>query len=351
VTGTLSLLLVLQAWSTSQGGITSEGRYTAPSNPSGEARVIFRHNGFADTGVVRFASSGGTLAGIPFGPYGSWSGTDVIAGAPFTAGMGTTSEEYVVGLLGNLTTKAILNPFGGGSDLYLTGTSFDLVKWRAKLARYTATHRSAILSAYQSGKLLGLVVLDEPHNVKWGGGLTKTTVDGMCAELKAAFPGVPAGVTHQHDLFFPATDYRVCDFLVDQYVWRKASALAGGYTPFVPYKAGEVANYRDDAVAWANRSGVALVMSMNILNGSFQAPRDGLWNCPSTTGGRGTDEPNCRMTAAQVREYGLALGPIGCALLMWRWDDAFMARTDNRAAFADVASALASLPRKACVRS
>jgi hypothetical protein len=57
------------------------------------------------------------------------------------------------------------------------------------------------------------------------------------------------------------------------------------------------------------------------------------------------------MTAAQVRDYGLALGPAGCGLLMWRYDDAFMAAADNQRAFSDVGANLATRPSKACRRS
>jgi hypothetical protein len=88
---------------------------------------------------------------------------------------------------------------------------------------------------------------------------------------------------------------------------------------------------------------------MNIMNGGIQAARDGLWNCPlTTTGGRGTYDPNCRMTAAQVRDYGLVLGTAGCAMVMWRYDDAFMTNSANRQAFAEVASHLAAQPRRPC---
>ena len=87
--------------------------------------------------------------------------------------------------------------------------------------------------------------------------------------------------------------------------------------------------------------------SLNILDGGIQAARDGLWNCSTTlTEGRGTYEPQCRMTAAQVATWGKALGPAGCVLVMWRYDDLYMSRSDNQGAFGDVARALAGLTPK-----
>jgi hypothetical protein len=163
--------------------------------------------------------------------------------------------------------------------------------------------------------------------------MTKARVDEMCGYAKAIFPTLPVGVVHQHSIFEPTKSYNVCEFIVSQYAARF----------------GSVTTFRDEALAYGRRDGIAIAFSMNILNGGTQAPRDGLWNCPlTTTGGRGTYDPNCRMTAQQVREWGLILGPAGCALMMWRYDDAFMARTDNQEAFRDIAARMASLPAKSC---
>jgi hypothetical protein len=250
------LLLAVQAWGTTQGTV-SGGRYTAPVSPtSTTARVVFTHNGFRDTATVTFVAGGGSVTGVPYGHYNAWDdGTNVVVGHPFTLGMGATQPQYIVGLLGALETRgmaAFMNPFGGGSTNYTTDGVFDLAKWRAQLARYSATHRAAVQSAYQAGRLRGLLVLDEPHNTKWGGGLTKPMVDTMCSEVKAAF-GVAAGVTHQYDLFSPGTPYRTCDFLVDQYKWAKTQ--------------GDAARYRDASLAWTRAAGMSVAFSMNIWNG------------------------------------------------------------------------------------
>jgi hypothetical protein len=69
------------------------------------------------------------------------------------------------------------------------------------------------------------------------------------------------------------------------------------------------------------------------------------------TGGRGTFNPNCRMTANQVRDWGIILGSAGCGMIMWRYDDAFMSDPNNVQAFRDVAARLAGLPARSCRRS
>ena len=163
--------------------------------------------------------------------------------------------------------------------------------------------------------------------------MTKARVDGLCTYVKNMFPTMLVGVVHNHQTFEPTKSYQVCEFLVDQYSWRK----------------GDVNDFIQAGLDLGRRDGLGIIFSMNILNGGIQAVRDGLWNCPlSTTGGRGTFDPNCRMTAQQVREWGTTLGSAGCAMMMWKYDDAFMANPENAQAFKDVAATLASLPAKSC---
>ena len=85
---------------------------------------------------------------------------------------------------------------------------------------------------------------------------------------------------------------------------------------------------------------------MNLINGGAQ-DKIGAWDCPGT-GGLGDRKPNCRMTADQVRDWGKILGRDGCALLSWKYDSAFLARTDNQQAISEVAIFLAGLPRRPC---
>jgi hypothetical protein len=100
-------------------------------------------------------------------------------------------------------------------------------------------------------------------------------------------------------------------------------------------------------LALAQRDGHAIMFSINILNGGTQ-DLDGTWDCPGV--GIGTYAPNCRMTPEQVRDNGLVLGPAGCGLVMWRYDEKFMANAENQRAFRDVAARLATLPAKPCRR-
>jgi hypothetical protein len=139
-------------------------------------------------------------------------------------------------------------------------------------------------------------------------------------------------VVHRHDVFEPTKSYRVCDFIVSQYSSRIGSAES----------------FRDAGLALARRDGIAIAFSMNILNGG-QQDKDGAWDCAGT-GGLGGYAPNCAMTPEQIREWGSLLGSAGCALLMWQYDAAFVARPENQRAFGDVAARLARTPARSCGR-
>ena len=198
--------------------------------------------------------------------------------------------------------------------------------------------------------LIGNSVMDEPFNDggpgnegnSWGpaGTMTKARVDSLCGYAKAMFPTLAQGVFHDYSLAADSS-YRVCDFLTSQYRTSK----------------GTLAAYRDGALALCRRDRHACSFSVNILDGGIpvrRAPGQTDYtagDCPlTTTGGRGTYFPNCRMTAAQVRDAARTLGVAGCFLTAWRYDSAFMASPANQQALRDVFTTLATRPTAACVR-
>jgi hypothetical protein len=332
------------------GTVTSGGLFTAGTT-AGKFRVIASAGTLADSSVVTVTTplGSGTPTGIPFGPYGAWVDANLKANTDvFTASIGSVNAGVILDRIATARLKGnrlILAMTGGAHENYLTNGVFDQAKWEAKMNTYnTAAIKTAIAAAVADGTIIGNSVMDEPHvsgqgdGNTWGppGTMTKARVDQLCAYVKNMFPSLPAGVVHPHNVFEPTKSYSVCEFIVDQYSWRK----------------GDVQVFRDGGLAVARRDGIGIVFSMNILDGGIQAARDGLWNCPlTTTGGRGTFEPNCRMTPEQVREWGMTLGLAGCALTMWTYNDTFMSNPENQQAFRDVAARLAAAPAKSCRRT
>src|SRR5262249_40984037 len=135
---------------------------------------------------------------------------------------------------------------------------FDESKWRAKMETFnTATIRQAVAQGVADGTIVGSSVMGEPYvsggasggGNTWvpGGTMTQARVAPLCGVLKQIFPTLAAGVAHQHDVFEPTKSYYVCDFIIDQYDWRR----------------GDVTTFRDAGLAMAQRDHHAIMFGIN----------------------------------------------------------------------------------------
>jgi hypothetical protein len=293
--------------------------------------------------------------GVPFGLFGSWEGTQLRPGSDlFTLTYGTETPATLVARLAlarSRGVKMVIAMTGGARANYLTDGVFDMEKWEARMNRFnTPAIRAAVAEAVSDGVLIANSVMDEPFNTggpgnesnSWGpaGTMSKARVDSMCGYAKAMFPTLPQGVFQDYSLA-PETSYQVCDFITSQYRTRK----------------GPLTEYRDGVLAVCRRDRHACSFAINVLDGGIPAKRSpgqteyAAGDCPlTTTGGRGTYFPNCRMTASQMREAALILGSAGCFLTGFRYDSDFMANPENQEAFRDIAKALASRPARPCIR-
>jgi hypothetical protein len=283
--------------------------------------------------------------GVPFGPVSLWQGTTPRETAvPFTGSQNYTSPKNAVTLIANARAakqSLILALTGGGKAQYSSDGAFDLAKWERRIDEYnTPAIRDAIAEGVADGTVIANSLIDEPEHKNWGPGMSKALVDSMAAYAKRYFPTLPMGPSHGPEGYYgwrPNERYRVVDYVRNQYNWRMEN--------------GNIGAWRDKVLKQARLDGVAVAWSLNILDGGEQAPKDGSWSCPAgTSAGRGTYEPNCRMTASQIRDWGKLLGPSGCALMMWKYDETAMDRPDNQQAMADVAATLAKTPRRPCTR-
>jgi len=307
--------------------------------------LLLAWGGAAPLGGQSFDPPPRTRTGVPFGPFGLWEKTvPRETSVPFTASQNFTSPGTVIDLIANARAakqSLILVLTGGNMAQYSSDGAFDLAKWERRIDQYnTGPIREAIAAGVADGTVIANSLIDEPEHKKWGPSMNKALIDSMAAYAKRYFPTLPMGPSHGPNGYYqwrPTERYRVVDYVLNQYNYWVTN--------------GDVAAWRDKVLAQARLDGVGVLFSMNILDGGQNAPRDGTWTCPTgTSAGRGTYEPACRMTATQIRTYGQALGPSGCAMLMWRYDSVALARTDNQQAMRDVAAALATAPRRTCTR-
>lgn len=297
---------------------------------------------FALPVLAQAALPPGPPHGVPFGPFGLWKHGQILSTpVDFTLSQNFTSPQNVISLIAGARAagqKLILAMTGGAAPQYSSVGAFDLGKWQRRIEQYnTGPIRDAIAAGVADGTVLGNSLLDEPENKKWGGVMTKALVDSMAAYAKAYFPTLPMGVSHGPNGYYqwqPDQRYRVVDFVINQYAWWVTK--------------GDVDAWKKDVLAQARRDGVGVAFSLNIINGGESGPRGTGWTCAE---GRGGHDPACRMTAAQIRDWGKALGPAGCAMLMWQYDGEAMGQEKNVEAMRDVASALAKAPARGCVRS
>ena len=283
-----------------------------------------------------------SYTGQPFGPIQLWNSYTTVSWgpSPFTGTQNYTDPNGVITQINAARLKKqrlILSMTGGPSSRYSTNGKFDMVKWKNKMNQYnTAAIRSAIAAGVADGTIIGNQMIDEPETPRWGGNITKSTLDAMATYGRNLFPTLAMGVNHGPPGYKWRTSerYRSVDYVLYQYNYYITS--------------GNVAAWRNAVLDRAAYEGVKPVFSINILDGGVQ-DRSGTYDCGGT-GGKGTYFPNCRMTSTQVKTYGQALAPYGCALQMWRYDGVFMSKSANVDAFRSVAATAASTPRRSCRR-
>jgi hypothetical protein len=155
----------------------------------------------------------------------------------------------------------------------------------------------------------------------------------MAAYVKKIFPTLPVGVSVRLD-WHPTEKFTRIDFVTTQYV--------ASYGP--------IATWRDSALARAKRNGVAVVFSLNILNGGAGFGETAESCAAKLTGGVGWIG-RCRMSAEQLRAFGMSLASSGCGLVFWKFDSAYVSKPENLAALNDLARFSSQVPATPCRRS
>ncbi len=281
--------------------------------------------------------------GIPYGAIGLWASSKSVrwGPAPFTGTQNYTDARGIITQINAARARnhrLVLAMTGGPSTRYTTRGKFDMGKWTRRMNTFnTSAIRRAVTAAVADGTIIANQLIDEPETKRWGGNISKRTIDQMARYAKRIFPTLPMGINvgPPGHMWRSSERFQSLDYVVYQYNHYITS--------------GNVAKWRDQALAQARRDGVTPAFSLNILDGGVQDRKRG--NCSgSGQAGRGTYYPNCRMTPTQVREWGRALAGAGCTLQMWRFDARYMASSANQGAFRDLASVLSSRAPRSCRR-
>lgn len=341
------MLLLQIAWVATCGTVRPVNDSQAVYRPStaGSCTVTAsRANAKPGTATVRVLANVVTRSA----PFGFTQGSSALGG-PFTLTTIPGNPATIAGQIAAMRNAGLATvlalPCGAHSNCMDTigGVwQFSRAKWNARLAAYgTAAIKLAVAQAVADGTVVGVNLLDEPQahatsatgGNTWGpeGTLTKARVDSLCVAARTLFPTLAVGVGHQHQLFDPAANYRSCDFIIDQW--------SSGY--------GNSTLWRDQALAFGNRSHVAILFGINGLDGGTK-DLTGAWDCPQS--GVGTFNNNCWLTPTQYLDAALSFIGQGCGLLTWRAGGGM--ETDSRyaAGYRQVADTSRKLPRKECRR-
>ena len=144
------------------------------------------------------------------------------------------------------------------------------------------------------------MMIDEPETVRWGGNITKATLDQMAVYAKSIFPTLPQGLNHGPPGYkWRATErYTKVDYVLYQYNFWVTS--------------GNLVAWRDAVLAQAKLDGVRPALSLNVLSGGKQDKGDGYYDCAGPLqGGLGTAYPNCQDDDGSGADLGQGAHPVG----------------------------------------
>jgi hypothetical protein len=355
-TGTPALLTSVTASPYNDTGLTAGTTYSyqvSAVDPAG--------NESAKTAVVSATTPGST--GLPFGPFGYWNSTADMStynlshdqyGPSNLASRVATAKQRGLKLVLVLSggshnadedgTGPLLSIMRGGKCPTTPCLQFDPAKWGGLLDRFTTpTLKQVIADGVSDGVIIGADVMDEPYVANDGQGhtwgpdstMTKARVDSLCNVVKTKLPGLPAGVDAQHQLFDGNNHYHVCDFIIDVYNNR-----FGALQPWA-----------DAGKAMAATDHYAILFGLNVLDGGVQ-DKDGTYSCDGPgQAGKGTFGLNCRMTASDLKTWGQTLGPQGCGLIMWRYDQPYFDVPANKTSLTAIRNTMNSAPHRECKRT
>jgi hypothetical protein len=183
--------------------------------------------------------------------------------------------------------------------------------WKASVDRFKGVGFSSYIL---DGTVVGNFLIDEPNDpTNWNGRLVlESTIEEMARYSKSLWPGMPTIVRVRPD------------YLTGTYQYLDA-AWAQYHSRF-----GDPARFISENVAQAKNKGLALVVGFNILDGN-----DG-----------------SKMTPGQIESWGSAFlaDTYPCAFLSWKYDQAYLGRSDIGQAMGYLSAKAENRASKSCRR-
>jgi hypothetical protein len=242
--------------------------------------------------------SSSSFSGIPFGAFAQPLS---LYGPTFTGGhMNPEQPEFLLSRLAAIRAaggRVVLALAGGPLKYTNADGTFNLDLWKARVDRYKVIDFSSYIN---DGTVLGIFLIDEPNcSACWGGrAIPQATVEAMAQHSKSNWPEMTT---------IARTDPTWLKEFSGQYVY-----LDAGWAQYVVRK-GDVNTYLAANVAAAQSEGLGMIMGLNLLAGGLN---------------------RASLTASQIKNFGSVLlgSSYGCAFISWKYDAAYFARSDIKAA-------------------
>lgn len=208
--------------------------------------------------------------------------------------------------------RMILKMVGGSDDRVKNSNgTFSLDKWKALVVKFKPL---SLTSYINDGTLMGVFLIDEPHNTsKWGGkAIPHATVEAMAKYVKGLWPNMTTFVRARPTWLAKTT--------------MTYNYLDAGWFQYEAQYMGAVSTATANEVAAAKRKRLGIVVGMNVLNGGNGSSKI-----------KGTSSSKYKMSATEIRNYGTVLlnQTYSCAFFNWTYilgGQEYFARSDIKSA-------------------
>ncbi len=263
------------------------------------------------SGIVIETATAATHTGIVFGVFNMQGKylTSVLNGSMQGLEPSWLMAELV---LARAKGGRVILKMVGGSDERVKNSdgTFSLAKWKALVDRFKSVNFTSYIN---DGTLMGVFLIDEPHNTsKWGGKtISHATVEAMAKHTKQAWPNMTTFVRARPTWLVqtPIT-----------YVY-----LDAGWFQYESYM-GSVSTAITKEVTAAKAKRLGLAVGLNVLSGGN-----------GSSGLRGTGPRWWKMSATEIRNNGTALlnQSLACGFFSWTHIEGgaeYFARSDIKSA-------------------
>ena len=289
---------------------------TPPPPPDSTANPV-------DCGPDGGASGPPQHVGIPFGPAtlppsrftAEWTGTI------YTATSATCLPIHMANA--RRVNARLFVSFTGNEQYNRDANGFSMTKWKERVDRF----RSVDLTSYiEDGTILGHFIMDEPSDPSnWSGKpVTQEQIEEMARYSKEIWPTMPTMIRAWPE-YLLGGQYPHLDAIRFHYL-----ELRGPLDAFIEK------NMRE-----AQALGLAVVGGLNVLNGGSK-----------NSGIPGRADNKYGMSASEIRAWGTRFlnEPGLCAFFLWEHDDAYLSRSDIKAALDELAAQARNYPQRPCRR-